>query len=144
MEGLLAKSNIRCKQDEIIFVNGQSINFLGSTSRKSVMNNIECKNSTSSKCFLYLAKDNSSFFSISESCNGKEKCALDYNDMYYSAVKFAVSCTEISGEDFNLLRIGISYDCFHGMYYVVLKQSCRLFLNCKKYIFIDKLHLSIS
>lgn len=123
MEGLLAQTNISCKQDEIIFVNGLSINYLGNTSQKRVMNNTECKNSTSSKCFIYLAKDYSSFFSISESCNGKEKCALGYNDMHKSASNFFRSCTEIKVEDFYLLRIGVSNDCFHCMYYFVLKQS---------------------
>lgn len=113
MADLLNKTNINCQPDEIIFVKEQSINFLGSDSPKHVINNTECKNSTSSKCFRQLAKNYMSYFNISKSCNGKDKCSLVYNDMYYSAAKFARSCDHSKGSDFYLLRIGVSNECFN-------------------------------
>lgn len=67
------KTNITCKSDEVIYVNEQSINFLGSDAQESVINNNECKNSTSSKCFRTLAKDFSSYLNISTSCNDKNQ-----------------------------------------------------------------------
>lgn len=116
MTDLLDKTIINCQPDEIIFVKEQSINFLGSDSPKHVINNTECKNSTSSICFHKLAKNYESYVNISKSCNGKDKCSLGYNDMYYSAVKFARSCWYSKGSDFYLLRIGVSNECFHCTY----------------------------
>lgn len=116
MKDLLAKTKINCKPGEIIFVNEQSINFLDSDYPTHVINKNECKNSTSSKCFRYLAKDYFSYFNISKSCNGKENCALGYRDMYYSAIQFATSCDYSKGSDFDLLRIGVSTECFHCTY----------------------------
>lgn len=117
MGGLANKTkNISCKQEEMIYVNEQYINFLGSDVRKDVINNTECKNSTSSKCFRTLAKDYVSYFKISKSCNGKEKCAVGYNDMYYSATQFAKSCEYSKGNYFYRLRIGVSNECFNCMY----------------------------
>lgn len=116
MTDLQGKTNINCKPGKIIFVNEQSINFLGRGSRKRVLNNNECTNSTSSKCFRYLKKDYLSYSNVSKSCNGKEKCSLGYNDMYYSATKFFTSCGESKGSDFDLFRIGVSNDCFNCMY----------------------------
>lgn len=120
MEGLSqAKTIISCKQEEMIYVNEQYINFLG-----SVNNNTECKNSSSSKCFRTLPKDYVSYFNISKSCNGKENCAVCYNDMRYSAIQFANSCkyskgndfNQIKGSDFDLILIGVSNECFNCMY----------------------------
>lgn len=116
MTDLLDKTIINCQPDEIIFVKEQSINFLCRDSPKHVMNNTECKNSTSSICFHKLAKNYVSYFNISKSCNGKDKCSLGYNDMYYSAEKFARSCWYSKGSDFDLLRIGVSIECFHCTY----------------------------
>lgn len=119
MKGLIqTKTNITCKSDEVIYVNEQSINFLGSDAQESVINNNECKNSTSSKCFRTLAKDFSSYLNISTSCNGKDKCSLVYNDIYYSVRTIATlkTCEFSKGSDFYLLRIGVSYECFHCRY----------------------------
>lgn len=113
MADLLNKTNIICQPDEIIFVKEQSINFLGSDSPVHVINNTECKNSNSSKCFRQLAKNYISYFNISKSCNGKDKCSLVFNDMYNSAGKFSTSCDHSSGNDFYLLRIGVSNECFN-------------------------------
>lgn len=113
-----AKTNITCKSDEVIYVNEQSINFLGSDAQNSVINNNECKNSTSSKCFHKLAKDCSSYLNISTSCNGKDKCTLLYNDIYYSVITIPTfkTCDFRKDSDFYLLRIGVSYECFHCRY----------------------------
>lgn len=116
MKTLIAKTKINCKTGEIIFVNEQSINFLGSDYPTHVINKNECKNSTSSKCFHYLAKDYFSYFNISKSCNGKDNCALGYRDMYDSAIQFATSCGNIKGSDFDLLRIRVSNECFNCTY----------------------------
>lgn len=113
MADLLNKTNINCQPDEIIFVKEQSINFLGSDSPEHVINNTECKNSTSSKCFLKLDKNYVSYFNIYKSCNGKDKCSLVFNDMYNSAGKFSTSCDHSKGSDFYLLRIGVSNECFN-------------------------------
>lgn len=113
MTELRTKTIISCQPDEIIFVKEQSINFLGSDSPKHVINNTECKNSNSSKCFRQLAKNYTSYFNIAKSCNGKDKCSLVYNDMYNSAAKFARSCDHSKGSHFCLLRIGVSNECFN-------------------------------
>lgn len=111
-----AKTIISCKQGEMIYVNEQYINFLGSDSQNRVINNTECKNSTSSKCFRTLAKDYASYFKISKSCNGKDKCAVGYNDVHYSAIQFAESCEYSKWNNFDRLRIGVSNECFNCMY----------------------------
>ncbi|XP_052720235.1 uncharacterized protein LOC128191910 [Crassostrea angulata] len=123
MADLLNKANINCQPDEIIFVKEQSINFLGSDSPKHVINNTECKNSISSKCFRQLAKNYMSYFNISKSCNGKDKCSLVYNDMYYSAAKFARSCDHSKGSDFYLLRIGVSNECFNYENQIIVRKN---------------------
>lgn len=125
MGGLANKTNISCKQEEMIYVNEQfTFNFLGSDVRKDVNINTECKNSTSSKCFRTLAKDYVSYFNISKSCNGKKQCAVGYNDMYDTAIQFANSCkyskgnyiNQIEGSDFDLIMTGVSNECFNCMY----------------------------
>lgn len=118
MGGLQTETNINCKPDEVIYVNEQSFNFLGSGAQKRAINNTECNNSTSSKCFNYLAKDYFSYFNVSRSCNEKDQCSLVYNDIYYSVITIATfqTCGFGKHSDFYLLRIGVSYECFHCRY----------------------------
>lgn len=118
MGGLQTETNINCKPDEVIYVNEQSFNFLGSGDQKRAINKTECNNSTSSKCFDYLAKDYFSYFNVSRSCNEKDQCSLVYNDIYYSVRTIATfqTCGFGKHSDFYLLRIGVSYECFHCRY----------------------------
>lgn len=141
MADLLNKTNINCQPDQIIFVKEQSINFLGSDSQRHMIYITECKNSTSSKCFHQLAKNYISYFNISKSCNGKDKCLLGYNDMYNSAVKFANSCEYSHGTDLYLFRIGVSNECLNCTYsfdvlhvHVYYYRTLQLFQNISFFI----------
>lgn len=81
------------------------------------MNNIECRNLIFLICFYKFVKNCVLYFNIFKLCNGKDKCLLGYNDMYYFVEKVVRFCWYSKGSDFDLFRIGVFIECFYCMYF---------------------------
>ncbi|XP_062609652.1 uncharacterized protein LOC134271475 isoform X3 [Saccostrea cucullata] len=107
---------IDCSPDNMIYIAQQNMRYAGGIVNPFSTNKIECqKHGDPTECFRSIPADFdvdfTSYFNISQKCNGMRMCILTFSDYYNSVRKFLDSC-ELGGRyDFEQVRNMANYEC---------------------------------
>ncbi|XP_062616667.1 uncharacterized protein LOC134278360 isoform X2 [Saccostrea cucullata] len=114
---------IECSPGEMIYIAQQNMRYEGSTVNPLLTAKHECqKHGNQNECFRSIPADFdvdfTSYFNISQKCNGMRMCILTFSDYYNSVRKFLDSC-ELGGRyDFEQVRNMANYECLATVFHV--------------------------